>query len=175
MRGKAIRWVLPLALLATAGVGAAMAATTSMHASAATVKTVKSAKYGMVLVSSSGRTLYRYTPDRKGVNKCTPVAGCAKFWPRLLMKGAAKPTAGPGAKVGLLGTIKQPKGLRQVTYARFPLYTFAGDKKAGDVKGEGFEGKWYLVNTSGALVKHAVASSAAKPAPTTTTGGSTWG
>ena len=174
MRGRVIRWLLPLVLVAALGVGAAMAASASMRSSGATVKAVKSAKYGMVLVSSSGRTLYRYTLDRKGGNTCTRVAICAKFWPRLLVRGTAKPTAGAGAKAALLGTIKQPKGLVQVSYAGFPLYMFAGDKKAGAVKGEGFEGKWYLVNSKGALVKHAITSSGGTPAPTTTTK-SAWG
>ena len=62
--------------------------------------------------------------------------------------------------------------MRQVTYAGFPLYLFAGDKRAGQVKGEGLFGKWFAVNTAGALVKHAVTTA---PAPATTTSGSAWG
>jgi predicted lipoprotein with Yx(FWY)xxD motif len=170
MRGRMIRWGVPIVLVAVAGVGVAMAATASTHSSSGTVRTMKSAKFGTVLVSSSGKTLYRYTLDKKGVNTCTAVAVCAKYWPRLLVKATAKPTAGAGVNAALLGTIKQPKGLRQVTYAGFPLYVFAGDAKAGDVKGEGFDKTWYVVNAKGALVKHAVAGSPA-PAPTTTSGG----
>jgi predicted lipoprotein with Yx(FWY)xxD motif len=174
MMGRMIRWGVAVALLAVGGVGAAMAATASTHSSG-TVRTAKSAKFGTVLVNASGKTLYRYTLDKKGVNTCTAVAICAKYWPRLLVTGTAKPTAGAGVSAALLGTIKQPKGLRQVTYAGFPLYVFAGDAKAGDVKGQGFEKTWYVVNAKGALVKHAVAGSPA-PAPTTTSGGgSTWG
>jgi predicted lipoprotein with Yx(FWY)xxD motif len=170
MRGRMIRWGVPIALLAVAGVGAAMAATASTHSSSGTVRTVKSAKFGTVLVSATGKTLYRYTVDRKGVNKCTAVAICAKYWPRLLVKGTAKPTAGAGVNAALLGTIKQAKGVSQVTYAGFPLYFFAGDAKAGDMKGQGFEKTWYVVNAKGALVKHAIAGSPT-PAPTTTSGG----
>ena len=175
MRGRVIRWLLPLALLATVGIGAAMAASTSMRSSSGTVKTVKSAKYGLVLVNSSGRTLYRYTIDKRGVNKCTAVAACAKFWPRLLVKGTAKPTAGAGANASLLGTIKQPKGVSQVSYAGFPLYTYTGDTKSGEANGEGFEGTWYMVNTKGALVKHAIATGGTPPPPTTTSSGGGWG
>lgn len=66
--------------------------------------------------------------------------------------------------------------MRQVTYAGFPRSFFAGDTKARQTRGQGFQAKWFVVNTKGALVKHA--DSAAAPAPATTTGsssGSTWG
>jgi predicted lipoprotein with Yx(FWY)xxD motif len=181
MLGRVIRWALPIALLAPIGVGVAVAATSSTQSSKATVKAVKNAKFGTVLVSSSGRTLYRYTLDRKRVNNCTKDATCAKYWPRLLVKGTAKPTVAGGANARLVGTIKQPKGLRQVTYAGYPLYTFAGDKASNQVNGQGFEKTWYVVNTKGALVKHAVAptsptTTAPAPAPTTTSGGGeSWG
>ena len=183
MQDRIVRWALPLALLAVMGVGAAMAATTTMHASHATVKVAKNAKYGMVLVASNGKTLYRFTPDRKGVNKCSSNAACNKAWPRLLVAATARPTAGAGASASLLGKIKQPKGLWQATYAGYPLYFYAGDRKGGDANGQGFESKWYVVNARGALVKHAAAGSptptpAPAPAPTTTSaggGGGAWG
>ncbi len=174
MRSHWIRWSLPVVLLAVVGVGGAMAAMSGSNA--VTVKGAKTTRYGVVLVNSSGMTLYRFTPDSKGVNTCTSVPACAKFWPRLLVKGTAKPNVGSGAKTSLVGTIKQPKGLTQVTYGGFPLYVFADDKKPGDVNGEGFEGKWFVVNVKGALVKHAVAASATT-APTTTSssGGGAYG
>jgi predicted lipoprotein with Yx(FWY)xxD motif len=180
-----IRWLLPVAVIAAIGAGAAMAATSATNASAPSVKTVASAKFGTVLVSANGRTLYRYTIDSKGVNRCTSNATCNKYWPPLLIKATAKPTAGTGTNASLLGTIKaKAAGMRQVTYAGFPLYTFAGDTKSGQINGEAFEKQWYVVNTKGALVKSAVkaGSNGSKPAPspdpgygTTTTSGSAWG
>jgi predicted lipoprotein with Yx(FWY)xxD motif len=175
-----IRWALPALVVVVVGVGASMAASAATRSSSGTVRAVMTAKFGMVLVGPSGKTLYRYTLDAKGVNKCTPVAACARYWPRFLVKSGAKPAAGAGTSAGLLGTIKQPKGLVQVTYAGFPLYYFVGDAKAGDTKGEGFQNTWYVVNPKGALVKHAAASSNAGAAsntssPATTTTGSTWG
>jgi predicted lipoprotein with Yx(FWY)xxD motif len=183
MRGRIIRWVLPLMLLSVGGVGAAMAATATTHTSRGTVNAVKSSAFGTVLVAKNGRALYRYTVDKKGVNRCTSVPICAKYWPQLLIKAGTKPTAGGGAKPALLGTIKASNGMRQVTYAGFPLYYFAGDKKAGQVKGQGFEKTWYVVDTKGALVKHGATSA---PAPSTSTdsgtttsssggGGDAWG
>ena len=60
MTGRAIRWVLPLLLLVPLGVGVAMAAS-STSSSTGTVKAVTSKSFGTILVSSRGRTLYRYT------------------------------------------------------------------------------------------------------------------
>jgi len=177
MRGRLIRWVLPVVLVAAVAVGAAMAATGSTHARAGTVQTSKSKSFGTILVSSTGRTLYRYTIDGKRVNRCSGNATCAKYWPALLVKAGANPTVGAGATAALLGTIKAAHGMRQVTYAGFPLYFFAGDTAAGQTKGQGFESQWYVVNTKGALVKHAVAANAAKTTPASggTTTSDAWG
>ena len=170
MSGRTIRWALPLLLLVPLGVGVAMAASSSSGATG-TVKAVKSKSFGTILVSAKGRTLYRYTVDRRNTNRCTSNPTCNKYWPPLLVKAGTKPTAGGGAKAALLGTIKAKNGMRQVTYAGWPLYYFIGDSAAGQTKGQAFEKQWYVVNTSGALVKSAVAA----PAPTTTSGGTAWG
>ncbi len=160
MRVRLIRWLVPSALIVVLGVGAAMAATTMTRSGNATVQTAKSSTYGTVLVNSHGRTLYRYTPDKKGVSTCK--GACAKYWPALVVNGTTKPTAGGGAKASLLATIKRAPGVRQVTYAGYPLYTYAGDGKSGDVKGEGFEKIWYVVDAKGGLVKQAVSSGGGK-------------
>lgn len=190
MRARTIMWLLPLALAAVAGVGAAMAATATHNASG-TVKTATRSPYGAIIVSASGRTLYRYTKDGKHVNRCTSVPVCKKYWPALLVKATVKPTAGLGLKASLVGTIKAAHGMRQVTYAGWPLYFFAGDKKAGQIKGQDFLKEWYVVNKAGALVKHAMSSSGGgggggygggggsgsttTSGGGTTTSGSTWG
>ncbi len=165
MRGL-IRVVLPLVLVAAAGAGAAMATTAATH-TAGTVKLAKTASFGSILVDASGRTIYRYTPDRKGVNTCT--GQCATYWPALLVKATAKPVAGAGVNKALLGTIKAAHGMRQVTYAGFPLYRYKGDSKAGQLKGQGTDGSWYVVNAKGAMVKNKVSGSGG----TTTTAGTT--
>jgi predicted lipoprotein with Yx(FWY)xxD motif len=170
MRGRVIRWALPLALAGVAGAGVAMAATAATQ-SGGTVKAVQSTKFGMVLVGSTGRTLYRYTKDSKGVNRCSGDKSCAPYWPPLLVKPTVKPTVGAGANAKLVGTIKAAHGMRQVTYGGFPLYFFSGDKKAGQVNGEGFESVWFVVNTKGALVKHAVAAGSTGSNQSTSTGG----
>jgi predicted lipoprotein with Yx(FWY)xxD motif len=169
-----IKWLLPLAVLGVAGVGAAMAASAT-HTASGTVKAADRSPYGMVLVSASGRTLYRYTKDSKHVNRCTSDSKCNPFWPPLLVKATAKPTAGLGVNAKLLGTIKAAHDMRQVTYAGYPLYFFAGDTAAGQTKGQGFQKQWYVVNTKGAFVKHALAGGSTSTKSTSTSSGAGWG
>lgn len=177
MKRGLIRIVLPLVLVAAAGAGAAMA-TTAAAGAKATVKTAKSGSYGVVLVDGNGKALYRYTPDRKGKSVCT--GQCLTYWPALVVKATAKPVAGAGVKASLLGTIKAAHGMRQVTYAGYPLYRYKADSKPGEFAGQGFDGIWYVVNTSGALVKkHASGGGGGgggggyPPEPTTTSGTTT--
>jgi predicted lipoprotein with Yx(FWY)xxD motif len=109
------RRAIPLVLLALAGVGAAMAATTS---GGGTVKAAPNAKYGSLLATANGMTLYHYTLDKHGAIACTGT--CAKFWPPLLVKVGAKPAVGSGINAAKLGTVKRPNGTTQVVYADFP-------------------------------------------------------
>ena len=158
--------VLPLALWMFVGVGAAMAATALPGA---TVRAVASGKFGSLLASSSGMTLYHMTSEKPGSIKCT--GGCAQFWPPLLLSGNRKPTAGSGVVASKLGTIKRPDGHIQVTYNGMALYRYSLDKKPGDVKGQGVEGIWFAVTPAGKLAK--VGASAA--AGTTSGGGGGYG
>ena len=178
MRGRLIRRVLPLVLVTAVGLGVAMAATGAMHSQSGTVRTAKSKSLGTILVGPTGRTLYRYTDDSKGVNRCSGDASCNKYWPPLLIGGSAKPSAGAGVDAALLGTIRAAHDKRQVTYAGFPLYFFSGDKGAGQVNGQAFESTWYVVNAKGGLVKHASTSTRATTSTsgeTTTSSGGGWG
>jgi predicted lipoprotein with Yx(FWY)xxD motif len=105
----------------------------------------------MILISPRGLTLYHFTPEKGKKIACT--GQCATFWPPLLIKRGAKPTAARGLDPKKLGTIKRPNGRYQVTYAGFALYTFALDKRRGDVKGQGVQKTWYAVGANGRLVK----------------------
>jgi predicted lipoprotein with Yx(FWY)xxD motif len=164
--GVRLRWALPVAaLLAVSGVGAALAATMS-KTSSGTVKAAHNATYGSLLVTAAGMTLYHYTPDRNGAVKCA--AGCVQFWPPLVVKAGVKPTAGAGIVKSKLSTVKRPDGRTQVTYAGFPLYRYAGDKKRGDVKGQGFEKIWFAVTAKGTLAKAGTGSGGNTPPPTYT-------
>ncbi len=171
MRGHVIRWALPLVVLSAAGVAAVMVASGSTGASNGTVDVMKTSTLGTVLVASNGHTLYRYTVDGKGINRCSNVPACNTYWPALLVKAGVKPTVGAGVSARLVGTIGAAHGKRQVTYAGYPLYFFSGDKNAGQLNGQAFEKKWYVVASGGALVEHAVKAAAPAGGTTTSSGG----
>jgi predicted lipoprotein with Yx(FWY)xxD motif len=117
-------------------------------ATGVTVASTSSSKYGTILVTSSGKTLYMLTADSSTASACT--ASCASAWPPLTTTG--NPRAGSGVEATLLGTITRSQGSKQVTYAGHPLYTYVGDSAAGQVNGEGiasFGGTWFVLNTSG--------------------------
>jgi predicted lipoprotein with Yx(FWY)xxD motif len=120
--------------------GAAFAATLTTG----TAVDLHSTNLGKVLATSTGRTLYLYTPDGKNKSNC--FGSCAAYWPALLTKG--KPVAGMGVKKSLLGTAKRGSKL-QVTYNGHPLYRYVGDSKAGQATGEGTDSTWYVVTAAG--------------------------
>jgi predicted lipoprotein with Yx(FWY)xxD motif len=148
------------------GVAAAVA-----PASIVTVTSAQNTALGKILVSSSGKTLYHYSGEKKNSVKCT--GSCAAQWPPLVVTASAKPAAGPGVTASLLGTIKRPDGKTQVTYKGLPLYTYSGDRKAGDVKGQGSSGIWHALAPSGAVVtKTATTSSSTSGSGSSSTSGS---
>jgi predicted lipoprotein with Yx(FWY)xxD motif len=109
-----------------------------------------------ILVNRKGMTLYSLSAERKGKFVCTDMT-CLSLWkPLTIAKGAV------ATGVAHLSAVNRPDGRRQVTYRGGPLYTFAQDKRAGDVKGNGFKdvGTWRVAVLSG---------SAPAPSPATTT------
>ncbi len=157
-----------LSSLAAMG-GIAVAADSHAHAKAAaatvTIKTRTLPGLGKVLISSSGRTLYMFAPDKDRKVTCTSKE-CVKVWPPLFLKAGAKVKASAGVKQSLLGSDKDPAGGRVVTYKGWPLYYFEGDTKNGVATGEAVDltgGYWYVLSPSGAVIK----------SKTTTGGGST--
>ncbi len=158
MRARSRLGGATLLFLALVGVtaGVAFGATTK---AAPTVKSAHNAKFGTILVSSTGLTLYQLGSEKKGVIKC--LGSCAKIWPPLLVAAGAKPVAGTGVSQAKLGTIKRPDHGTQVTYDGIALYRFASDSKPGVVSGQNVA-DFHVV-----VVKASAAS--ATPAATTTT------
>jgi predicted lipoprotein with Yx(FWY)xxD motif len=138
---------LLIALLAALAVLAAVAQSSGAAASKSATVSVRKTKLGRVLVDAQGRTLYLFMKDTNDKSACA--GACAKGWPPLLTN--AKPKAGTGAEAKLLGTTVRTSG-RQVTYDGHPLYTYAGDSRAGQTNGEGsnaFGAAWYVLAPSG--------------------------
>jgi predicted lipoprotein with Yx(FWY)xxD motif len=100
----------------------------------------------MVLVDADGRTVYRFDNDTTpGKSTCAPGV-CANTWPAVIVTGT--PAAGPGID-GKLSTFTRADGKTQLQIDGHPLYTFAGDAKAGDTNGQGILEKWYAVTADG--------------------------
>jgi predicted lipoprotein with Yx(FWY)xxD motif len=133
-------------------------------AQGASVKVAPSS-LGRILVDAHGKTLYLWAHDKGHTSTCN--GQCARYWPPLVT--SAKPRAGAGARGALLGTSRRADGRTQVTYHGHPLYSFAGDKRAGDVKGEGltgFGGRWDPVSAAGTAVKKRATTRAASVSST---------
>jgi predicted lipoprotein with Yx(FWY)xxD motif len=144
---------------------AASASQPSSGAGTAVVKTASVSSLGAsVLVDAQGRTLYHLSGEQNGKWICTSSA-CVKVWHPL-----AAPTGGaPSGSVGSLGTVTRPGGAMQVTFKGMPLYSFDGDTKPGEAKGQGIKdvGVWTAVTAHGAA--------ASQPAPATSTQSSSSG
>ncbi len=127
------------------------------------VSTTTIPKVGTVLTTASGLTLYRFTQDPTGKSVCTGV--CAKAWPPLTaVKG--EHVQGPKGVKGL-SVINVGHGRLQVAFHKVALYRFVGDKKKGEVKGQGVANAWFAVMKSGIPARSASAS-ASTPTPATT-------
>ena len=91
-----------------------------------------------VLVTRKGLTLYSLSVEQRGRFICTD-SSCLSVWTPLVVAKGTTPTGAPH-----LGTVRRPDGRMQVSYSGRPVYTFTGDRKPGDVKGNGFKdvGVW---------------------------------
>jgi predicted lipoprotein with Yx(FWY)xxD motif len=150
---------------ATAAPTAPAAQATAAHAatastSGATVITTERTKFGTVLVTGAGESLYTFTGDEfpfaptglqldcTALNVAAGGTPCTTAWPPLT---ASSVVAEHGVRQRDLGTVAR-NGVTQVTYFGKPLYGFVADKAANDVNGEdvsAFDGNWYLDQTDG--------------------------
>jgi predicted lipoprotein with Yx(FWY)xxD motif len=112
---------------------------------AATTAVVKTATtpLGTIVVTSDGKTVYTLTNGGQQV-ACSDA--CLQVWPAVTLPAGTTKATGTGVKN--VGT--GPGGT--VTINGAPVYTFAGDAKAGDTAGEGinsFGGTWNVVKVGG--------------------------
>ncbi|TML59866.1 MAG: hypothetical protein E6G22_12320 [Actinobacteria bacterium] len=140
--------------LITASAFATGSAKTSAKAAVVRISTRKLPKLGTVLVNSKGRTLYMFVPDKR--KRVTCVGSCAAAWPPSKLPKGAKAVAAGKAKASLLGSDRDPAGGRVVTYDKWPLYTYIGDRAAGQAKGQALNlngGLWYVLSPSGKVIR----------------------
>jgi predicted lipoprotein with Yx(FWY)xxD motif len=95
---------------------------------------------GKFLTDGKGMTLYTFTNDVANSGKSAAEALTAA-WPPLTADAAP---AQPAGAIGTFGIITRVDGKKQVTYKGLPLYYFVADKAAGDTKGQGVSGVWFV-------------------------------
>jgi len=103
---------------------------------------------GTILATGQGFTVYAFEADHGTTSACT--GACAAVWPPVTA-GSTRITVA-GAAGALAGQITRPGGVRQLTYAGHPLYTFAGDASPGAANGQGseaFGARWDVLTQAG--------------------------
>ena len=96
---------------------------------------------GLALVGPDGMTLYTFDRDATPNKSACESAECAGTWPALTATGT--PTAASGIS-GTLATFERADNSLQVSYNGKPLYSFAGDIRAGDTTGDGISEVWHI-------------------------------
>lgn len=90
-----------------------------------------------LLTNLKGLSLYTFDPD--GANESNCYDSCAKTWPPILI------TQDQSTRLeGDFHFAKRKDGTFQLTFDSRPLYLYIGDKKDGDMKGDGLGGVWHV-------------------------------
>ncbi len=136
-------------------------ASASSGASAAGVRSAANATLGStVLVNAQGKTLYHLSGEQDGKFLCTGAA-CEAAWPPVSASASS-------ASVSGLETVRRPNGAQQLAYKGWPLYTFSGDKAAGEANGQGIKddgGTWSAVTAGASSASATQTPSAAQSTP----------
>lgn len=114
------------------------------------LSTRKDPELGEIVVDRNGMTVYRFVKDSDWPMKTACTGDCLKKWP--VVAPVDKNDTQGILKEGYV-TFDRPDGIKQQTIDCWPLYTFYGDVKPGDTKGQGVGGTWYAVSPEGKLVK----------------------
>lgn len=100
------------------------------------IKTVGS---GKIYTDTQGMTLYTFDKDAAGKSTC--VDDCAVKWPPFKADASAKAE-------GAWTLVKRSDGSMMWAHNGKPLYHYQGDKKAGDMTGDGMGGTWHVAKAS---------------------------
>lgn len=111
----------------------------------APLKVSENSKFGPILTTPEGMTLYVFTQDAAGKSNCN--GACAGTWPPL-MANSSRLTTPDGVK-GQLTIITRDDGSKQIALDGKPLYRYAPDKSPGDTTGEGVGEVWFVAKADG--------------------------
>ncbi|MEI4472612.1 COG4315 family predicted lipoprotein [Frigidibacter sp. MR17.24] len=125
---------LPPVVAAVAALAGAMPAAAEMAMGGA-MPMMQGEGMHKMLTDAEGMTLYTFDKDAQGMSACYD--DCAMNWPPAL--------AAEGAMAeGDLALTERRDGAKQWTFRGMPLYTWAKDKMAGDMSGDGMNGVWHV-------------------------------
>jgi predicted lipoprotein with Yx(FWY)xxD motif len=103
------------------------------------VQLTNNAQFGNIITDSNGRSLYFFSNDAGDTSTC--YGGCSTEWPTFYSKNL---TLSTGLKSSDFATITRNDGSKQTTFKGWPLYYFAKDAVAGDVKGDPIGRIWFV-------------------------------
>ncbi|ONI80255.1 hypothetical protein ALI22I_43570 [Saccharothrix sp. ALI-22-I] len=121
----------------------------------------ESKQVGWFVADGGGFALYRFDKDTAKPAKSNCDVECVKTWPPVLV--SEKQTMTTGVDPTLVGSVTRADGNKQVTLAGWPLYRYAGDKKAGDLTGQGKGGTWFAVTPEGKKAQANAAAASGQP------------
>ncbi|MFS4092507.1 hypothetical protein [Streptomyces sp. AF1A] len=96
---------------------------------------------GPHLINISQAALYRFDDDTTDPSRSSCVDACAVKWPPVtVQEGGNVYLAGVNPKE--VGAIRRQDGQVQITVGGQHVYRFSGDRRPGDLNGQGIDGKW---------------------------------
>ncbi|MEU1090773.1 hypothetical protein ABZ401_28830 [Streptomyces sp. NPDC005892] len=100
------------------------------------------------LININQAVLYRFDGDTADSGQSNCNGTCAAKWPPVTIKeGGNVYLAGVNPKD--VAAVRRADGKVQVTVGGWPVYRFSGDAGAGDLNGQGLDGKWFAVGPKG--------------------------
>ncbi len=154
-----MKFNLTLAAVASAvamGLAGPASATTAAPASQPDATTTPSSAGKTLIAKGSSGAMTPFLVDAQGNTLYTLVTGgdkgatcdeaCMKRWQPVLSEGRP---VGKDILPGLLKAEKNAQGEAQVSYGGLPLFRFDGDKKPGDMNGQGFADVGVMVSVLG--------------------------
>ena len=106
-------------------------------------------RMGETVQNEDGFVLYRFDDDKvkpEVVSNCND--DCAKVWPPAVINKGEKPKL-DGVEASAVGTVTRKDGTLQLTIDKWPVYTYIGDTKAGQWKGQNVGKKWFVITPDG--------------------------
>jgi predicted lipoprotein with Yx(FWY)xxD motif len=102
---------------------------------------------GNYLVNGDGFSLYVNVADGPGVITCYD--DCIKRFIPTSIKLGSNLSINQKLDDNMVASIQRADGINQLTYNKYPLYLFLGDKDPGQINAQGMNNTWYLLNDKG--------------------------